>query len=320
MISIIVPIYKVESYLRQCLDSILNQSYRDFELILIDDGSPDNCGAICDEYACADGRVRVVHQENSGVSAARNAGLAMVKGEYIVFVDADDVIHPLLLEHLYRAINTYAADIAMCWFSRFKHSPEYCLNQPYIEKRIMSGREACSYIGASEDRVSTTPCMKMCRIELFEGIQYPHGQIHEDEAVTHKLLYKAKKIVELDEQLYFYRITPNSIMTSPFSVKRYDAVTAYYERYQFYLDNNEPELAADIKKIADSQMAKYSIICRNMGIYSEVPKEYRISIPRALSIIRKLDTDEKYHYWLGKVHPNLARAYTYWKKIKAIFK
>lgn len=167
LISIIVPVYNVEPYLEQCIDSILNQSFRDFELILVDDGSPDRCGEICDRYAAADDRIRVIHQKNGGVSAARNAGMEVSKGKYIVFVDSDDMVHPLYLEHLYKAIQKHNADISMCWFSRFEKNPTYDENQAYAEKRILSGREACSLIGAPHDRVSTAPWMKMCRSASF---------------------------------------------------------------------------------------------------------------------------------------------------------
>ena len=318
-ISVIVPVYNIQMYVSMCLDSILDQVYQDFELIIIDDGSSDQSGPICEQYAQRDSRIRLVHQKNGGLSAARNVGIELATGEYLTFIDGDDIVHPDYLEHLYRGIIQHNADICMCWFRKFDIEP-VSDKYTYSVKRVLTGRDACGYIGCAQDRVSTTACMKLYKTSLWKDIRYPVGRVHEDEAITHKLLYAAKRITELDEELYFYRTTPNSIMNSPFSVKRYDAITAYYERYQFYLDNNEPELAEDIKKIADSQMAKYSIICRSMNIYAEVPKEYKISVLRALRIIRKLDTDEKFHYWLNKVHPNWARAYTYWKKIKAIFK
>lgn len=118
-ISIIVPVYNVEPYLRQCLDSVVNQTYRNLEIILVDDGSPDNCGTICDEYAAKDKRIHVVHKENGGISSARNAGLAICKGDYISFIDSDDFVSPYFIEVLYHGIELYNSDISSLRYSEF---------------------------------------------------------------------------------------------------------------------------------------------------------------------------------------------------------
>ena len=149
LISIIIPVYKVEKYIHRCVDSILAQTFTDFELILVDDGSPDNCGKICDEYAEKDSRIVVIHQENGGLSAARNAGLDWVfehsDSQWISFVDSDDYVYPHYLEKLYQAVVENNTNISMCNFVNFSDSvPECSLNEK--ESRIISGLEACNKI------------------------------------------------------------------------------------------------------------------------------------------------------------------------------
>lgn len=319
-ISVIVPVYKVEPYLRQCVNSVLEQTFGDFELILVDDGSPDNCPAICDEYTVQDARVKVIHKANGGLSDARNVGISVARGAYITFIDSDDVIHPFYLEHLLRGLISHDADICMCWFQKFEKDPVYSIDQPYSEKRLMTGKEACSFIGSSKNRVSTAAWMKLYKTSLFSGIEYPVGRIHEDEATTHKLLYRAKKVVELDEDLYCYRTTPNSIMTAPFSIRRYDAVIALQERYLFFEENHEPELSAKAKQLFELTKAKCAIRARHSGIYEQVSPEYRMPVMKALRVIYKNSDPDNFEWFLSLVYPKLTKPYEYLRKIKTIFK
>lgn len=228
MISIIVPIYNVEKYLRRCIDSILVQTYTDFELILVDDGSPDGCPAICDEYAQTDGRIRVIHRENGGLSAARNSGLDTTKGEYVTFVDSDDWVHPEYLEYLYRAAREHGGQLSACKFIK---------TGTVIESEQM--RYACTMQDGltwfKEDHVNGVVAWgKLYHRSLFQSIRYPVGKIHEDEFTTYKLLHLAGDVAVIDCKLYYYYINENSIMHSSYSVKRLAVLDAIAEQCVFF--------------------------------------------------------------------------------------
>lgn len=228
MISVIVPVYNVEPYLRQCIDSILAQTYTDFELILVDDGSPDNCGAICDEYAEKDNRIRVIHQKNGGVSAARNAGIDIATGEYISFVDSDDWVHPEYLAYLYRAVQEQGVLLSACGFIKTCIRTDEALS-PFS----CVVRDGLDWF--KEDHVhGVVAWAKLCHRSLFEVIRYPVGKIHEDEFITYKLLHHAGKIGVVDAKLYYYFANENGIMGSAYSVRRLDALDAIEEQCTFF--------------------------------------------------------------------------------------
>lgn len=228
MISVIVPVYKVEPYLRRCVDSILAQTYTDFELILVDDGSPDSCGAICDEYAGKDSRVRVIHQENGGLSAARNIGIDVAKGEYLTFVDSDDWVHSEYLAYLYRAIQDKNVLLSSCGFIR-------------TNKKIEDAQTvfSCAVLGGlswyKEDHINGVITWgKLYHRSLFQTIRFPVGKIHEDEFTTYQLLYLANNISVVDVKLYYYFINEAGIMGSPYSVRRLDGLDAIFEQCKFF--------------------------------------------------------------------------------------
>ena len=204
MVSIIVPIYNVEQYISKCIESILAQTYRDFELILVDDGSTDMCGKICDEYAKQDSRVHVIHQENKGVSAARNAGISLAKGEYIMFVDSDDFITENMLEKMHDCIAESGSDIAICGINNFLDGAETedksQMND--ISTKTISGRDACLSIYRMDGRVPVMAWGKLYKSELFTDIRYPVGRIQEDDGTTPKLLYRAKMVSIIDNEMY----------------------------------------------------------------------------------------------------------------------
>ncbi len=183
-ISVIVPIYKVEKYIDECIQSVLKQTFSDYELILVDDGSPDNCGTICDEYAKRDKRIHVIHQKNGGISAARNAGLNLffsnIGNKYVTFIDSDDWISAHYLEQLYTTAITTDADIVSCDYS----SKQLVENDDRMDSdniRIISGRNAliARYKGDAQIRVSSWG--KLYRRNLLEGLSFPEGKIHEDQ-------------------------------------------------------------------------------------------------------------------------------------------
>ena len=209
-ISVIVPVYRVEQYLRRCLDSIINQTYRNLEIILVDDGSPDSCGAICDAYAQKDPRIKVIHQKNGGVSAARNAGLDMASGSWIGWVDSDDWIEPDMYEYLIFYALQAKADIAVC--SRCEQYREKSVMRGWTEERRLNTEQALRLL-LENNTMQNFLWDKLWRRELFERIRFPAGKTFEDIAVMHRLFEKAETVLCLPEAKYHYFQRPGSIVS-----------------------------------------------------------------------------------------------------------
>ena len=234
-ISIIVPVYRAEKYLNACVDSILNQTYSDFELVLIEDGSPDQSGAICDEYAQKDDRVRVIHQPNQGQAAARNHALPMTQGKWLCYVDSDDAIHPQMLEHLHRAAEKSGAGISMCQFLEAPEPPEdYEQPAEFSYTLLTMDEKTLTELHDRDQYPGWVACAKLIRRELVEGYPFHTGRVYEDtEAVTRWLL-PAKTLAMLPTQLYFYRTNPESTTKSQFSLKRLDYLWALESMISYF--------------------------------------------------------------------------------------
>lgn len=217
-VSIIVPVYKVEAYLEECIKSILNQSYENFELILVDDGSPDQCGTICDRWASTDHRVKVIHKANGGLSDARNVGIDAAKGELITFIDSDDFISKNYLEALVIKQQECQADIVQ---GEMTQDCKELGTVNSLGQEILTPEEAFRQL-LQYRRVKVYACCKLYKKSLFtdSNIYYPVGRLNEDCATTYKLILHSKKIALLEDVIYFYRKTPNSILNSEFSSKR----------------------------------------------------------------------------------------------------
>ena len=242
IISIIVPIYKVEKYLDRCINSILNQTFKDFELILVDDGSPDRCGDICEEYAKKDKRIKVIHKENGGLSDARNAGLDIATGKFIGFIDSDDFIHKDMYMVLYDAIIKSKSDISQCKFKYFSKEDE-------LNKNIINdGKyEIYNNINAIEEiidnkNLNTNVWNKLYKRELFNDIRFPKGKIHEDEFVTYKVFYRAKTVSYVNKELYYYFSNDTGIMKNLNINSKFDWIEAIEERNEFLLSIKEKSL------------------------------------------------------------------------------
>ena len=260
-ISVIVPVYKVEAYLRKCLDSIVNQTYRNLQIILVDDGSPDDCGKICDEYAAEDNRVEVVHQENGGLSAARNAGLALVTGDYIGFVDSDDWIEPDMYEYLLENALKYQADIAVC--GRVERYVDKEVFRGFSEIEVLAREPALKYL-LQNDLLQNYAWDKLYKRELFQDICFPSGKTFEDVAVMHKLFIKAERVVCLPEAKYNYLLRFNSILDNISLSNRINYYLASKERYD--------EMAADWPQFADLLSAQCALSAISLwGVYYANP-------------------------------------------------
>lgn len=242
LISIIVPVYKVEPYLRRCLDSIVNQTYTNLEIILVDDGSPDDCPQICDEYATKDKRIVVIHKENGGLSDARNAGLDICNGEYVSFVDSDDWVANTYIEIMLNAIIRNNAEIAVSNFIRVNQPFELKItNNNVYDIEILTPIQAIKKLWSPASITFIISCAKLTKRSLFNSIRFPKGVIHEDEYTTYKLLYKSSKTVFLDIPLYCYFQRSDSIMgtAKPSSIR---LLKAKIEQYIFFKDYKEVEI------------------------------------------------------------------------------
>ena len=254
LISVIVPVYKVEKYLRKCVDSILVQTYKNLEIILVDDGSPDNCGKICDEYAAKDSRIKVIHQQNGGLSAARNAGLDIATGEYIGFVDSDDYIAPDMYEKLYEALKKAGADLAVCNFIYVDSGGNDLKYYPPYPSKIYKGKDIMRLFAESDCVCFVTTVNRLYKKQLFFNLRFEIGKTNEDEFIAHKIFCQCNTVVFIENTFYYYLKREDSIMGSPVTIKRADGVEAIYNRLQ-YLKENCPEV--DIAKASRAFFGAY---------------------------------------------------------------
>lgn len=217
LISVIVPVYKVEEYLRECVDSIISQTYSNLEIILIDDGSPDNCPAICDEYAEKDERIIVIHQQNGGLSTARNAGLDIASGEFICFVDSDDIIHPQYCEVLYNGLLSHNAVFSACQVKHF-HSLEDIPVFMNSKNSDFKFQKICfdEFIYKQITRIIEMGVWnRLYKKELFKKLRFKNGKLHEDIIFAGDLFEIGDlSAAFVESELYFYRQRENSIITS----------------------------------------------------------------------------------------------------------
>ena len=237
LVSIIIPVYMVESYLRRCLDSVANQTYTNLEIILVDDGSPDNCPQICDEFAVKDKRILVIHKENGGLSDARNAGLDVCKGEYISFVDSDDWVEENYIECLLALSVKENADIAI---GENIQTNGICKSPNNISKiQAYSSKEALRHLFTQDHIAFIVSWGKLYRRELFSNLRFPIGKCHEDEFTTYILYYRSKKIIHTNNILYYYFRHSNSITGNRHP---WDVLEFFQERYLFFKGKNEKDL------------------------------------------------------------------------------
>lgn len=278
-ISIIVPVYNVEQYLRDCIDSILNQTFKDFELILVNDGSTDNSLEICKRYKDIDDRICIIDKKNGGLSSARNAGLDIAKGEYIGFVDSDDYIHPQMYELLYNQIIKNKADISMCEFKKVSQFNKKELSDKFIldqEVEILNNKEAVFKLGENGSVTYVVACNKLYNKSLFSNIKFKEGIIHEDEYIIHRLLYQVNKLVYIKQELYFYLQREGSIMDKRLNINSADYLLACSDRVRFFYEK-------DLIKLKDKWEKFY--LWKFFNDYSELHKQYNGN--KKLKILRK---------------------------------
>ncbi|MDO5391565.1 MAG: glycosyltransferase [Eubacteriales bacterium] len=235
-VSIIVPVYQVENYIRQCVDSILAQTFTDFELILVDDGSKDQSGKICDEYVLIDERVKVIHQTNSGAATARNSGMNQAVGNYFMFVDSDDYIAPTMLECLHKTILNEKADMVVCnclYFFESDEKKDFCTN---MKLETLSGMEI--FYNRKNERnygIWTVVWNKLIKKEIVQKVKFRSGKYYEDEFWANDIYQMDIKVVTIPDCLYYYRQHDDSTMKKKNIKKNFDIVEALQERIYIYL-------------------------------------------------------------------------------------
>ena len=278
LISVIVPVYKVEKYIHRCVDSVLNQTFTDFELILVDDGSPDNCGAICDEYALKDNRIHVIHKENGGLSDARNAGIdwafANSNSEWITFIDSDDWIHPKYLERLFNAAIKNNVSIS-CGKYQNTFGENVFKNVDYDTFVLSPEVFFCN-----KNIYANLAWVKLYRRKLFKRVRFPVGRICEDAFTTYKIYFTVDKIAFIDSVIYAYYQSENSIMRTPWNPQRFDQLDALEEQLD-YFKSKYPKVFQNRKKYYfDFLLRLRNSIIPESGI--ENPEKYQKIVTKRL--------------------------------------
>ncbi len=236
-ISVIVPIYSIEQYLPRCVDSVLSQTFEDFELILVDDGSPDNCPALCDEYVKKDKRIRVIHQENQGQAGARNHGVREASAPYVSFVDGDVAIHPQMLEILWRGIEETGAPVAMCReYEAHEMTEEFVKPTDTAFRKVAINDDSICELIQSDSYVYWAPWPKLIKREILLKFPFTVGRIYEDSAVVFRWLCEAGTIADCDAKLYFYQVNESGTTKKAFSLKRLDKLWSWEEQIRGYAE------------------------------------------------------------------------------------
>lgn len=245
LISVIVPIYKVEKYLDRCVGSIVNQTYRNLEIILVDDGSLDNCPKICDDWAQKDHRIKVLHLVNGGAGKARNIGISQASGEWTVLVDGDDYLHNGMIEYLYNLIDSGVDLSECCIVNTFSDEADFSKITDKDEVITSNAEKALDYLIG--DRIfRQTPPNKLYKTAIIQSIPFPEGNLIDDEFWTYKVIGECNQLKHSSLKLYAYRQQEGSVMHKSYSVKRLQALDAKNERLQ-YLQNHYPSLVTKAK-------------------------------------------------------------------------
>lgn len=321
LVSVIVPIYNVEQYLVRCIESILGQTYQNLEIILVDDGSPDGCGIICDSYAQKDNRIQVIHKANGGLSDARNAGLEVATGEYILLVDSDDWIHRQMVEVLLKAAVQNGCELSICnyqyAYENHEYQDEVFHTDELLEKKQLVGKKQAQeiYFEYPDKRNEYIVAWnKLYHKRLFEKIRYPKGKVHEDEYTTFKLLHEAEGICEIDVPLYYYFVREDSIM-STFKPNRFDIFDGYMEKIKYYLMWNEDDLACKMYFHAIHMMAQYQMWMDETGVkYKDLRRKYCKMLSQIYHINRKrfrMSTSQKIENILFRI--SFMAYFVFWK-------
>lgn len=305
LISVIVPVYNVEKYLKKCVDSITSQTYKNLEILLVDDGSTDSSGQICNEFEKNDARIKVIHKKNGGLSDARNAGLDRAKGQYYAFIDSDDYIQDNTIEIMLNAIKKNKSEIAVCNMIRFLEEGEtvqfYC---PTDHEVLYQGNQRYKTLN------QPSVCNKLFEAKLFEGIRFPKGKYYEDTFVYHEVLYRANSIVLTGTDSYWYLSREDSILGQPQYTERYfDFIEAVYKRADFLLKHDVQPYAKEacLSLYAAIANAESNIEENTKTIekFSIARKQYTLAYNELMKTKNQIGIKQKLRLMLLKYFPKL---------------
>lgn len=306
LISVIVPIYNVEKYLQKCVDSIINQTYKNLEIILVDDGSPDNCPQMCDDYAKKDSRIKVVHKENGGLSDARNAGMKVATGEYVSFIDSDDYISLDFYETLLQTMIDNDSDIVECSVVKFYENEKF---DEYSDDLKVTNYET---VDALDGLISENPFKQHVWNKLYKSsvaldIPYAVGKLNEDEFWTYQVFGKAKKVTRIYKTMYYYFQRGSSIMGNGYNIKRLDALEGKMNR-QAYIEKNFPILTTKAKvDLYGSCIFAYQSVLKFMSgkdkkKAGKIIKDYKNRCKLTNDEINNVDDSSRKYYKLAKLN------------------
>lgn len=321
IISIVIPVYKVEQYLSRCVDSVLSQTFSAFETTLVDDGSPDICGMICDEYAMTDSHVFVIHKKNGGLSDARNAGIDWAincsESKWITFIDSDDWIHSKYLEALFHAIIETSCKISICGYK------ETIDDEPNLEQVFLKPEIVDTETFFCKNNVNAVVAWgKLYKKDLFRTIRYPVGKLHEDEFTTYKLLFEHSQLSFISVPLYYYYQNNSSIIRSMWNPWRMALLEAIEESISFFYKKKHMQAYKfSLHKLALSSFVYYRNIVENAELSNMVEYLPRITryLKSALISGKKygLFPISEYIYLYETAFPKMMKLYWYGKAVKS---
>lgn len=268
-ISVIIPVYNVEKYLDRCIQSVVNQTYKNLEIILVDDGSPDRCGEMCDAWAKKDDRIRVIHRANNGLSDARNEGLDSSTGAYIAFVDSDDFIDREMLNSLYEKLTEEKADMVVCGFAFVDKQGRFIRSWQPKEEGIIDSGAALAML-ADEQLMNPGVWNKLYSRSVWESLRFPIGKLCEDDFIMHEILYRCRRIFLMKDLFYQYVQQKNSIMRSAKNIKSWDNIEAIYSRVLFYEQHG---LQQTLSATASLVLDKYFHIRKDVPLHTKEEKK-----------------------------------------------
>ena len=294
-ISIIVPIYNVEKYLNKCVESIVNQTYKNLEIILVDDGSVDNCPAICDMWAKKDSRVKVIHKQNGGLSDARNFGLDIMQGEYVAFVDSDDYVEKDYIEKLYSAIIQNNADLAVCDYNTVDETYNILdKSKQDLKEKVYNAENKFDYLFCETGIQYIVAWNKLYNIEIFKSLRYVKNKIHEDEYIIYDVINHCKNIVTIRDRLYNYLIRANSITGSKQpNIRMLDAVDAFKYRLS-KLNNNSKYFSLVLNQYFYSFVLTYNKVKSNKELRKIVIERYNEEYRKYSKFLKAFKNKLKY--------------------------
>ncbi len=318
LISVIVPVYKVEKYLPRCIESLVHQSYANLEIILVDDGSPDNCPAVCDDYVKRDSRLQVIHKENGGLSDARNVGFDHSTGEYIAFIDSDDYVHPQMLEILCRLLIEENSEIAVCNFQPFSGTAPESPSEE-IRTETLSGMDATMRLYQRKYATQAVVAWdKLYRRHIIEENRFVVGKFNEDEFFSYKALLKASRVTFTSQRLYYYLIRSTGISQAITNPKSLDGLDAKQEAIRFYDKNGfHSLLQLAVSSFLNFSAKRYCFVKRQNGNHRELLKEIKLRHKKILQeFSSSISPSERIRAMLFQLYPFLFWFFIKYDKIR----